>query len=87
MLAQVQNADEDSWCVQAGYHHEVGTKQTDVRLVECDSHFMDIYETSDSDEEVPPFEWGYDPETQYIRTLTYPYRSYLHDVSGDSIWE
>lgn len=74
VLAQVQNADEDSWCVKAGYAHLAGQMQTNVRLVECDSHYMDIYEfgTSDSDEEVPPFEWGYDPETQYIRTLTKP---------------
>ena len=37
VLAQVQNADEDSWCVSAKYSHQVGNMQTNVPVLDCDS--------------------------------------------------
>jgi hypothetical protein len=67
-LAKVQNVDEPSWCVDAGYGAYHTRPLSNLNVNPCDNVVVnppqDVH---------PPFEWGYDPQTKNIRSLTEPY--------------
>ena len=90
VLAKVQNVDEPSRCVAAGFPVTVPVATyPNLQLVDCDSHFVNpylSYDDSEGVEDIPPFEWVYDPETQYIRTLTKPYYQTTNQMLGEVQW-
>ena len=67
-LAKFQNSDE-LYCVQAGFQMDGYRMKDNIGASDCDNDNAINPEQDD----YPPFEWVYDPETKYIRSLTKPY--------------
>jgi len=99
-FGQIQNVDEESWCVTAGFSATLSHVARNLRLHDCNSDGVNLneyYDTIGYDGEAgelddPPFQWVYDPETQYIRTKTKPVVRYDPwgggtNADGDILYE
>ena len=83
--AKIQNVDEDSWCMEAGYNSLPIQEYANLTLRDCDSEVVNVEESFEQngyegvivgnreyDLGDPPFQWVYDPDIQWIRTKTKP---------------